>query len=92
MSISTFSRPLPTVPGKVAGIVEYIDGGHATVQCSVCHNVNTADPGPGGTPAIFKLVVIDRWNFAPDEGVSGHTTYRRCPDCRAARLHPEEVA
>lgn len=91
MTITPSPSPLPTIPGKVTGIVEYTDGGHVTVQCSVCHHLNTAGPGPGGTTAAFQLVVIDQWNFAPDEGVPGHTTYRRCPDCRAARLHPEEA-
>lgn len=50
-----------------------------TVQCSTCLRTLTDD--------VFWAV--NACNFRPDAGTPGHTKYRRCRDCVAARRHPE---
>lgn len=48
-----------------------------TVQCSVCHRTATA----------YFVIALNAINFAADD--YGTEPYRRCDDCRDARLHPE---
>lgn len=81
-------RLLPTVSGMAPGVVHTEDGGRGlTVQCSVCLRTATG-PTPG------DVIVIGGWHFENDTEpgrrwpLPGHATYRRCPDCRAARQHP----
>lgn len=82
ITIREHDRAYPTIPGKVSGIV-YVDGRVTTVQCAVCLRTAT-----GHKP--FWPIVNRRWNHAPDdEGTRAPTPYKRCPDCRAAGLHPE---
>lgn len=74
----------PDAPGCTTGFV-YRDEGRCTVQCAVCLRTATArDP--------LTLVILGHWNFAPDNDdeyhTYRHTTYRRCPDCRAKKRHP----
>lgn len=82
LTIRSHEAPLPTLPGKVEGIVGTW-GRVTTVQCAACLRTAT-----GSTPAQ----VVRTWNHAPSEGESREPTpYKRCPDCRAAGLHPEQT-
>ena len=64
---------LPTVPGKVAGIVGWAP---AVLQCHDCGATVTQG---GGSVAAF--VILSGFHFHRCEGRAG---VRRCPDCLAA--------
>lgn len=89
-TITTHPGPLPVAAGTgpTLSIVEHTEGVSAAVQCTVCHRVASRT----GRMALHALVVTDEWWFAADPGRAGHVPCRRCPDCRAAGLHPEAVA
>lgn len=75
--------PLPTLPGKVEGIVASWDAtpdarARVTVQCSACHRTHT--------DVVFWAVKA--CDFSADPGETGWHKYRRCDDCRNARRHP----
>lgn len=84
LTILEQDRLLPTLPGKAKNIV-HVDGRVTTVQCVVCLRTAT-----GYKPAA--VIMLGHWNHEPDEGVPGHTPYKRCPDCRAAKAHPEATS
>lgn len=66
-------RQLPTLPGKVDGIVG-LDP--VVLQCRKCGSTVTRE----GRRALWSLVVIDGWKFHTCEEGGG----RKCPDCLAA--------
>lgn len=76
-------RPLPTMPGKTAGIVaqDADERGRTifTVQCSTCHR----------TVTDLGILAVSQMLFRPDEGDLVRPPYRRCRDCVAAKRHPE---
>lgn len=84
----TFTYPgrlLPTMPGKVSGIVDHAPPRTWTVQCSVCF-----------TCATGHLIFAVNWaNFAPhwhsatEPNHGAPLPYRRCIDCQKAGKHPE---
>lgn len=88
MTITDHTGPLPSITTPPGIVALSRDRMTAAVQCSVCHRAKTER----GMWALGMLVVRDGWNFAADPGNAGHLPYRRCPDCRAARLHPKEAA
>lgn len=83
LTFSDPGRPLPTLEGKVSGVVGWQTGATgksiASVQCSTCHRVAAG-------PTIFAV----QWAlFKKDKGEPGIHPYRRCQECRDARRHPE---
>lgn len=89
LTITAHPVALPTAHTWAPGIVhvETGDDGRVTrmtAQCSVC--LRTA-MGRSAT----AVVLLGRWDFAPDPEELGHVKYRRCPDCQAAREHPEHT-
>ncbi|WP_140398420.1 hypothetical protein [Brachybacterium massiliense] len=82
LTITTHTEALPTAPSWATGIVHADRSGRTTAQCSVC--LRTA------TGTAFAVVLVGHWDFSPDPDESGHTAYRRCPECRAAHRHPAE--
>lgn len=79
-------RHYPTMPGKATDVV-HMDGRQITVQCAVCLRTAT-----GHTP--WWVIVVHHWNHAPDKGTAlgAATPYKRCPDCRDAKRHPQEAS
>jgi hypothetical protein len=80
MTTLMFANPghlLPTLPGKVTGVVAHESPKTWTVQCQVCFRTGTG-----------HLIFAVNWaNFTPDEGHRGTTGYRRCIDCQRAGRH-----
>lgn len=82
-----FANPghiLPTLEGKVTGIVGYEEGAGprgrplCTTQCAVCFTTATG--------ATFSAV--QHIKFTPDEEFHAALKYRRCRECRAQKKHP----
>ena len=76
-------HPLPTAPGKTVGVI-WAEKPNATTQCAICYKTAT-----GRTMLAVKHIMFDG-----DAGVFGEARilkYRRCRDCRAAKLHPGDV-
>lgn len=75
-------RELPTLDDCVKGIVGWYErpgGGapDATVQCAVCY----------ATYTDVAIIALQKINHAAT--TKGAVPYKRCPDCRAADLHPQ---
>lgn len=80
LTFTSCDEILPTMPGKVSGVIEHDPHAHwVKVQCAVCRVLIS-----GST-----ILAVGQCKFWPDAGTPGHTTYRRCRDCRDDRLHPE---
>lgn len=65
--------PMPTIPGKVAGIVG-VDP--VVLQCSDCGRTLTQPKDRG----VAMFIVLSGWHFHTCEGRTGQ---RRCRDCLA---------
>lgn len=92
VTIRSHTQAYPTAPGCVSGIVEHVArGGRTTVQCAVCLRTATGH-------RVADPIIHAGWNHTSDDydtlrgPLSQPTPYKRCPDCRAARRHPQEKA
>jgi hypothetical protein len=83
VTIANPGRPLPTMEGKVSGIIAH-DRPNATVQCSVCHRTATGKTFFAVKWADFANDDRDDWDH-PKPALP----YRRCEDCRSRKLHPQ---
>lgn len=88
VTVASHTRAYPTVPGCTSGIVEHVNGGRTTVQCAVCLRTATGH-------RVQAPIVHAGWNHTGDDydpywgPQNPPTPYKRCPDCRDARKHPE---
>ena len=86
--VLTFSNPghlLPTLRGKVSGVVGHTPPKTWTVQCAVCFTCATG-------PLIFAVNWANftpEWHGASEPSSGAPLRYRRCVDCQKARKHPE---
>lgn len=90
MSDLTFAHPsciLPTMEGRVSGIVDRPTECTWTAQCAVCFATATG-----------ALILVVNWaNFAAHRyhavkpAHCGPLLYRRCTDCQRAEKHPATI-